>query len=111
MGLSQSLFFSPILIALTVGSATFEEGAAGTMPAQVCATLSYNVLSDTDGSFSTPAIVTFTPVPVGGAGKYLTIRSTKLRSRMGINFSTIAYLVSYVFAVSFHDLINFGNGR
>ena len=61
-----------------VGSASFEEGAAGTMPAQVCATLMYNVLSSING-FSTPATVTFTPVGAGGAGKYLAIRSTKLR--------------------------------
>ena len=81
-----------ILIALMVESASFEEGAAGTMPAQVCATLMYNVLSSING-FSTPATVTFTPVGAGGAGKYLTIRSTKLRSRMGINFSN-TYLQS-----------------
>ena len=63
------------LIALVVGSASFEEGGAGTMPGQVCATLTYNPLSVPIGGFSTPATVTFTTMGAGGAGKYLTIRS------------------------------------
>ena len=75
-----------ILIALTVGSASFEEGAAGTMPGQVCATLTYNPLSVPIGGFSAPATVTFTPVGAGGAGKYLTIRSTKY---IHINFNIL----------------------
>ena len=75
--LSQCMLLSFFhLIALVVGSASFEEGAFGTMPGQVCATLTYNPLSVPIGGFSTPATVTFAPVGAEGAGKNLTIRST-----------------------------------
>ena len=61
--LSQCMpFYSLILTALSVGSALFVEGAMGTMPGQVCATLTYDTLSVPVGGFRTPATVTFAPV-------------------------------------------------
>ena len=74
--LSQCMpFYSLVLTALFVGSAFFVEGATGTMPGQVCATLTYDTLSVfPDGGFSTPATVTFTPVGTDGASKCVTIK-------------------------------------